>query len=185
MAQLRDYCDKNLELGKDGLEEKNDLVRRFVTIIINDENAPEFRDGFVVEASAPAVAVTTSYARALQATAGLIVRKLPRPRFAPLATPAIEVMDLTMQEFHGRSPVKSVVDIILHHRDVRKEINEDRIKQCVVDGDTEKLPAVCRPPAGCTHVNHFTQTAFVAATAESWNIIKFITFQSEGPTMAR
>ena len=82
--------------------------------------------------------------RALAATSGLILRKLPKPRFSPFTGSNIDLGDLTVRDFNIANPVKAVVDIILNHR---ADIDEMRVKQAVMDGDMESLPDIAKSHA--------------------------------------
>ena len=176
VRELRERLADSFGLEKEGLDDQRELIKRFATIIINDENPPEFRDGMVVAADAPAVPVPMSFARAAAASLGLVPRKV-KARFAPWTAPNIDFQDLTLMQFHGRNPTKAVVDIIAGYRG---NIDQDFVKKCVIDGEMEKLPEIARPPATAIACNHFTQTVFVGSNTTAWNIARFITFQSEG-----
>ena len=118
-----------------------------------------------------------TWQRAQQATAGLILRKLPKPRYVPLCAPTIDICDLTVNDYHGRNPVKHIVDIILNHQ---SPISESVIKRCVNDGDLDALPPIARPPPGAVPVNYFQQVAFIpVANGASWNVVKHLTFISD------
>ena len=58
---------------------------------------------------------------------------------------------------------------------------EHVIKQAVVEGDSEALPPVARPPVGAVAVNHFHQMAFIPANKTGppngvWLVVKQLTF---------
>jgi hypothetical protein len=101
-----------------------------------------------------------SFARAVAATSGLILRKLPKPRFSPFCGSNIDLCDLTTRDFQRRNPVKAIVDVILNHNG---NFTEADVKKCVTDGDMDALPAIAKPPVGAAAVNHFTQTAFISS----------------------
>jgi len=172
---LRERVAEVLGLGQQGLDGRRALVKGLTESIVNDEAPPNFHDGSLAPV-APPVPVPMTFQRALTATSGLILRKLAKPRFVPYTVPNIGLLDLTTRDF-GRNPVKGLVDIVLNHR---ADFGEDDVKMCVLDGEMESLPWIARPPPGAVPVNHFTQTAFIDTEGGLMNVVRFITFQSDG-----
>lgn len=178
LRQYREQTAQKLALGSQGLDDKSELFRGFVNVLLNGEPEPAFTDDGTlrVAAAAEPVPVPVTFQDALKATAGLVLRKLPKPRFSPYCPPTIDLADLSTRDFHMHSPVKAVVDVILNHEAV---IVEADVKKLVNEGDMDSLPAIAKPPPGAVHVNHFTQVACIAAGVNKWHVMKFITFQSD------
>ena len=177
VRMLRERTSEKLGLGPGGLDDKKDLVKAFMEGIINDEAPPEFDQGSLVQAphGMPAVPVPMTYGRALAASSGMILRKLPKPRFAPYMPPNIDLCDLTIKDFHAGANYKHVVDIITNHD---ATFTEADVKKCLIDGELENLPAIAKPPPSAIPVNHFAQIAFVEISAHKWHVVKLITFIS-------
>ena len=149
--------------------------------ILQGNSGPDFlTDGSeaIPAAATVAAADTITFNRALAACAGLVLRKLPKPRFALFAAPAADIGDLNIRLAHSRNPVKNMVDVIAGHEDAT--INEKDVQNAIFDGDFMALPAVARAPSGAIAVNHCTQVAFIKRDDGKWNVVRRVTFQSDG-----
>lgn len=176
VRMLRERTAEKLGLDKEGLDDKKDLVTELVKSIIDDEPPPNFVNGDIVVEPLVAEVVPMTWQRALAATSGLILRKLPKPSLSPFKAPTVDLGDLTVRDFNRRNPVKAVVDIILNHR---VDIDTEQVKKSVIEGDMENLPDILKPPPGAIPVNHFTQSTMISLGDGLWHIVKFITFQSD------
>ena len=54
------------------------------------------------------------------------------------------------------------------------------MKRKVLDGEFETLPKVFRAPTGAIAVNHSVQACFIETEDGKHNVIRMITFESEG-----
>ena len=178
VRQFREMTSDKLGLGPDGLDDRRDVVQRLMESIINDEMPTFNREGARVEPPLVADPVPMTFQRALVATNGLIMRKLPKPRFIPYYEPTIHICDLTLKDFYGKNAVKAVVDVVLNHHGA---FTEDDVKRLMMEDDLGNLPDVARPPVGAVPVNHFTQIAFIAVGRGVWTVLKYITFCSDSP----
>ena len=176
VKQLREAVAEKLGLGSSGLDDNKDLCTRLLQDIINDREPQVQQESGAPEAAEPE-AMPMTHQRAVAATTGLILRHTPKPRFVPYTEPNLGWEDLTIRDWHGRNPVKAVVDVILNYDG---DIQEQHIKKCVIEGEMEDMPSIHRPPVGAIPVNHFTQTAFVKNALSKWTVVRFITFQSDG-----
>ena len=118
-----------------------------------------------------------NYETALNARQGQFLRKV-NAVFVPNSQGTICWADLNIREFYvNNSVVKHVVDVISGYE---QDVDEERIKVCIKDGEHQDLPDICRPPLGATFVNHFAQVAFIARMDGKHDVVKWITFESEG-----
>ena len=183
LKDLRGSVSDRLGFGLGGLEGKRDMIRMMADQVINDRPMLEFQDGALVESSANSEAVVPiALKTALAATSGLRLRKLPKPRFVPLCPPVVDLADLNLKDFNRCSPVKHVVDVVVNYH---YHLEESDIKQAVIEGDTEALPPVARPPIAAVAVNHFQQMAFIPVNKSGppngvWLVVKHLTFCSDG-----
>jgi len=178
MKDMRVITEQALGMPAGGLDGKKAVVKVLLSAIINDEPVTFDESGALPPTAPVHPPEPMTFGRAKTAVAGLILRKLPKPQFAPYKAPNIDLGDLTIRDYHSQNPVKAVVDLILNHRE---QISEDHVKNCVVNMKLEDLPAIARPPPTAIAINHFTQTAFLPAGSDNWHIVKFITFLSDGP----
>ena len=176
VKQLREKTAEALGLGTDGLEDRKALTKKLMSALVNDSSL------IFVEGALPnSVAANTAsdvWRSALAKVDGFILRKLPKPDFRPLVASIIDINTLMLLDFHGRNPVKSMVDIVLDHT---SPIDADQIKTLVVDGELDQLPLILKSPDGAPDIKHFTQTAIIPTPGAAWNIVRFITFQSDSP----
>jgi len=152
-----------------GLDGKKAVVKVLLSAIINDEPVTFDESGALPPTAPVHPPEPMTFGRAKTAVAGLILRRLPKPQFAPYKAPNIDLGDLTIRDYHSQNPVKAVVDLILNHRE---QISEDHVKNCVVNMKLEDLPAIARPPPTAIAINHFTQTAFLPAGSDNWHIVE-------------
>ena len=155
----------------DCLEARRAEVKLLMSAILDGNAMPP-------EGQAAAAPVPMSYQRAKDSVDGLLLRKLPRPRFVPPTPSICDFGDLPLRDFSATTAkCKVVVDIIAGYTDA---VDIESIKQCALDGELEGLPAVCRPPAGAHAVNHCVQMAFVPNDHGTHTVVKHITFESDG-----
>ena len=176
VREVREMCSEKMGLGKEGLDGRRALVKRLAQSILTDEPRPDFDNSDDI-GDASAVALPMTYNRALAATGGLVLRKLPKARVVPFVASSVDFFDLTTRPFHSKNPVKHIIDIVIGHEDA--SITEAAVQLAVCDGELDKLPAVARPPLGSIAVNQWIQTAFIPRDSK-WDVVKLITFDSGG-----
>ena len=160
----------HLQLSENGLDLKQALVKKFVSAIINKGPITDFSDG-------TSAALPIKYQTALAECSCLFLRKT-KAKFLPNSTGSILWTDVNIRELYvNSSVVKHVVDVICGYD---HDVKEEMIKACVADGEHEALPSICRPPPTATSVNHFVQMAFIGRDDGKYDIVKWITFESEG-----
>ena len=175
LKHLRQRVAQHLGLGEDGLEGRKQIVSDFATAIIQEKTPPNFDiDGKQVPGDASPEA-TALFSQALAATRGLVLRKLPKPRFVPMGEAQCGVDMLPLRPWLGHNPVKAVVDIIKDHP---MAVDQQEMMRCIMEGDTAGLPAVTKSPVVRVQVNHVTQIALLPS-GDRWTVVKFITFQSD------
>ena len=175
LKHLRQRVAQHLGLGEDGLEGRKQIVSDFATAIIQEKTPPNFDiDGKQVPGDASPEA-TALFSQALAATRGLVLRKLPKPRFVPMGEAQCGVDMLPLRPWLGHNPVKAVVDIIKDHP---MAVDQQEMMRCIMEGDTAGLPAVTKSPVVRVQVNHFTQVALLPS-GDRWTVVKFIAFQSD------
>jgi hypothetical protein len=178
LKDLRTLTARALGLPETGLDGKAAIIKKMASAHINGEEV-SFDASDCFKPPEPAVPVPMTSARAREASAGLVPRKIPKgPIFVPYSEPRIGIEDLSIREWHGQNPIKTVVDIIRNHE---ADITESDVKKCIVTSTYEQLPAIVRPPATAVPVNHHIQSALIPLGGRRWNIVNFITFQSDGP----
>ena len=99
VKQLRDRAAVLLGLDKGALDCKKALAKRYTEMVFQDEPAPDFSSGG--DGASAAGVDPMTFSRALAATAGLVLRKMPKPRFSPSTTPTTDICDLNIRDFHG------------------------------------------------------------------------------------
>jgi hypothetical protein len=122
---FRELLSEKLGLGNNGLDDKSEMIKAMVSVIMSNETPPNFNNGTMPPPGAPIVPVPMTFQRAVDVTAGLVRRKIPKPRFTPWAQSIVELCDLNVKDFHGANPIKTIVDIVLQHHE---DIAEDSIK---------------------------------------------------------
>ena len=151
IGDMRRQAAVHLQLPENGLDHKQALVKKFVCAIIKNDSITDFSEG-------TSAALPINYQTALAECSNLFLRKT-KAKFVPNSTGSILWTDLNIREFYiNSSVVKHVVDVICGYD---HDVNEEMIKACIVDGEHQALPDICRPPPTATSVNHIAQMAFI------------------------